>query len=225
MSNYPPTPSFGLNFSFAPVPPSSGARPTMSGGSRHPTGSVQRKPPVPPPITNSSVNTYQQDANIPSFNITSTYRAPPTVPSFGQVTDGSIPPPFPTMRTPQEFSEQITPFPTGPGSDSSYAFPPQHRSAQVENVSGTANTDHLTVQLDKEEGELSDRDMERKSTSSQEVGIVVPQPTRSGTIDGSNHVTDAGGAWNQKGQKGKSLVTRGSIRSTLCDSSPHRLLS
>ncbi|KAH0551153.1 hypothetical protein GP486_007511, partial [Trichoglossum hirsutum] len=210
MSNYPPTPSFGLNFSFAPVPSSSGARPSMSGGSRHSTGSVQRKPPAPPPITNSTqmANTYHRDANVPGYNMASTYRAPPAAPSYGQVTGGPIPPPFSTMRTHQELLGQITPLTTGSGSDSGYALPPpKHRLAQAENAGGTANTDHLMVQPDKEEGELSDRDVERKSSPGQEVAIAVPQPTRSGTIDG-NQATDAGSIWNQKGQKGKSLVAR-----------------
>ncbi|KAH0538190.1 hypothetical protein FGG08_005206 [Glutinoglossum americanum] len=172
---------------------------------------MQRKPPVPPPATNSSqiANAYQANANIPSFNMPSAYQVPPAVPSFGQLTSGPIPPPpFPPIpANPQEFPEQAPPFSTGSRPNSSHAFPPQHRSAQANNIGRTANIDRLMIPMDKEEGELSDRDMERKSSSSgQDAGIVVPQPTRSGTID--NRAAEAGGIWNQKAQKRKSPVTK-----------------
>jgi hypothetical protein len=225
MSDYPPTPSFGLTFSFAASGPSSStARPTIPSGNRHPTINMQKKPPVQSSAMNSAQLAYQHNSSIPGFNASPSYQVPPAVPRFGQFSRGQIPPPpFPPLPTTfQEIPVQMPLSTTGSELNPSHAFPPQHRPGQANNTRGMANTDYLMAPSDKEEGELSDREIERKSSSSvQETGMVVPQPTRSGTIEHSR-ITDTGGSWNPKGQKGKPPVinpARGSLHSSLLEGS------
>ncbi|KAI9772733.1 MAG: hypothetical protein M1840_000328 [Geoglossum simile] len=202
MSDYPPTPSFGLTLSFAASGPSSStARPIAPSGNRHTTVNMQKKPPVQSSAINSAQLAYQHNSNISGFNVPPSYQAP----RLGQFSKGQIPPPpFPPLpATFQDIPVQMPLSATGSGLNPSHTSPPLHRPGQASNIRGTANIDYLMAPSDKEEGELSDREIERKSSSSvQETGMVVPQPTRTGTIDRS-HVTDTGGAWNYKEQKGK----------------------
>ncbi|KAI9812313.1 MAG: hypothetical protein M1827_004762 [Pycnora praestabilis] len=193
MSNYPPTPSFGLPFSFAAQAPSSSSTaprqmPPLNPRQeyRSPNTSLPGPPPVAPFA--QTLNAFQRNANLPGLNFQQ-FRAdllpPPPLPTPGQYSNGSLlPPPYPPLPIPsQSFPAQKSqPIAEHTFTTAQLPPPPLLPTKPVDTPISTNNmmgrpVGHLAPHPDREEGELSDidiGDMPQASTTSKEPTCFVP---------------------------------------------------
>ncbi|KAI9759770.1 MAG: hypothetical protein M1835_000303, partial [Candelina submexicana] len=130
-------------------------------------------PPTPSSAINSStLNTFkafQHNVALPEVNSRAFGRGPPPPPIFGQFANGALPPPpYPPVPIPQNgFSSYPPPGLSGSEYQSSVPPPPLppasarplSRPLKLNSLHDSRLHQHLSVGLDREEGELSDAEM------------------------------------------------------------------
>lgn len=178
MSNYPPTPSFGGPFNFAPQWPSTAPNvPSPIPHNPHEPDKAPAAPPPPPstlqPFLGTNVSNFNLNTQIPRFVGNGVNIPPPPFPFLSQFPNSTLPPPpFPPVPIPQIGFPSILPPTIEPQHQAetpiaSTSVPSQNAipiESQIQNFD--ASPDTSVEDLDREEGELSDRELEEKSPTS-----------------------------------------------------------